>query len=272
MSQERITAAVTELAALGLRSELLFTQDARGRLLRVRETAGAEAPRFYLARGPLANVWRFRADLPREVVVRLARLAGKERPLSGPGFGLDGARSADVTHPPPERMEAFRQALRAHGEIRHEYRGPAFRFPATVPADPDPATDGELVHLDARREADRLLLMSLDDPGGWTLSDLATPSELLPQTDCFAIVRGGELVSACWTSRFLSGVGAEAGVHTRASERGRGFAPRVVNAWARAMRESGTEPRYSTEWTNAASLAVARRLGLVLSCEDLHFR
>ena len=99
---------------------------------------------------------------------------------------------------------------------------------------------------------------------------MATPSYLLPQTDCFAIVRGGEVLSACWTSRFLAGVAAEAGVRTRESERGQGFAIRVVAAWARAMRDSGTEPLYSTEWTNAASRGVARRLGLILCGEDLH--
>ena len=263
-----MTAASTELDTLARRTELLFTQDVRGRLLQVRETDGEVAPRFYLARSALGNVWRFRADLPREIVVKLARLAGKERPLPP----IDCVLAPGAQCPPPERVEAFREALRGHAEIRQEHRGPAFRFPAVLPDAHELATDGELVRLDAGRKADRALLMnSTGGSDSIDLSQLATPSEWLPQTDCFAIVRGDEVVSACWTSRFLFGVGAEAGVRTRESERRCGFALRVVSAWARAMRDSGTEPLYSTEWTNAASRGVARRLGLILCGEDLHF-
>ena len=38
---------------------------------------------------------------------------------------------------------------------------------------------------------------------------------------------------------------------------------RVTAAWAREVRASGRVPLYSTSWTNTASLAVARRLGVV---------
>jgi hypothetical protein len=44
----------------------------------------------------------------------------------------------------------------------------------------------------------------------------------------------------------------------------------VVAAWARAIRESGGEPLYSTSWDNKASRGVARKLGLLLYGEDLH--
>jgi len=270
-------AGTTALDALARRSELLFTQDARGRLLGLRETGEALAPRFYLARGPLGCIWRIRADLPREIVVALARLAGKEGPLAAGTGAIDDC-------PPPERMEAFRNVLRQHGPILHEYRGPAFRFPAVIPdageLAKEPATNEtsgrpEALRLDARRQADRALLMKTSDdvanPDELALSWLDHPSELSPQTDCFAIVRGRQIVSACWTARALPGVGVEAGVRTIASQRGRGFAPIAVAAWARSMREGGLEPHYSTEWTHKASRAVARRLGLILFAEDLHF-
>lgn len=272
------SAGATELDAWVRRIELLFTHDADGRLLRVRETDGAVAPRFYLGRSALGNVWRFRAELPPDVVVKLARLAGKERPLQS---ASDGAQGGLSDPPPPERAEAFRQVLRSHAEVSREYRGPAFGFPATIPSDSEltsaagrgSSSDLELVRLDASREADRWHMLTPIDEGDRAapaLSGLLTPSPLLPQTDCFAILRAGEVISACWTSRSLSGVGAAAGVRTRASEQGQGLAIRVVAAWARGMRESGTEPQYGTEWTNTASRGVARRLGLIFCGEDFH--
>lgn len=271
---------------LSFRCELLFTHDAEGRMLRLRETDGAIAPRFYLGRGPLYNVWRFRADLPGALTAALARLVGKERALPVAA----GRLSSDPPWPPAERMEAFRQVLRGHGESGPEYRGPAFRFPDVIQDAPAPQTPGELVRLASTPQADRALQSlwadsgdasvahprepardPFDPPGLPGLPDLPDRPDPRPATDCFAIVRGGRIVSACWTSRFLPGVAAEAGVETRSLERGQGHALRVVSAWASAMRQSGVEPLYSTAWSNAASRAVARKLGLVPYGEDLHF-
>ena len=44
----------------------------------------------------------------------------------------------------------------------------------------------------------------------------------------------------------------------------------VVAGWARAVREAGVEPLYSTSWQNAASRAVARKLALVPFGSDVH--
>jgi predicted GNAT family acetyltransferase len=61
---------------------------------------------------------------------------------------------------------------------------------------------------------------------------------------------------------------AEAGVETDAAFRGLGFAARVTAAWALAIRASGRIPLYSTSWSNTASLAVARKLGLTQYATD----
>ncbi len=51
--------------------------------------------------------------------------------------------------------------------------------------------------------------------------------------------------------------------------RGRGYASLATAAWASAVRASGREPLYSTDWQNAASQAVARHLGLTSCGEHL---
>ena len=57
--------------------------------------------------------------------------------------------------------------------------------------------------------------------------------------------------------------------HARERHRGARYAPRIVAVWARAVRALGAEPFYRTDWQNAASRAVARKLGLFPYGTDL---
>src|SRR6185436_13781001 len=82
-----------------------------------------------------------------------------------------------------------------------------------------------------------------------------------------AVVEHGQAVSVCFCAR-RSDVAAEAGLETAAAFRGRGLAARVTAAWALAIRASGRLPIYSTSWSNHASLAVARKLGLAACASD----
>jgi len=77
----------------------------------------------------------------------------------------------------------------------------------------------------------------------------------------------GGVVALCHSARSTPGA-AEAGVETASAYRGRGFAGAVVSRWAVAVRAEGRVPIYSTQWTNHASRAVARKLGLMPFGED----
>jgi predicted GNAT family acetyltransferase len=90
------------------------------------------------------------------------------------------------------------------------------------------------------------------------------PEELGPTA---VIVEDGVVVSFCFCARLTDEV-AEAGVETVEAYRRRGYALEVVQLWARAVWETGRRPLYSTAWENAASQAVASRLGLQMYAED----
>ncbi len=85
-----------------------------------------------------------------------------------------------------------------------------------------------------------------------------------------AVYEDGHAVSVCFCARRTS-VAAEAGIETAPSFRGRSFAPRVAIAWANHVRSQGLTPIYSTDWSNTASLAVARKLGLLCFATGFSF-
>jgi predicted GNAT family acetyltransferase len=72
---------------------------------------------------------------------------------------------------------------------------------------------------------------------------------------CMVMVEDGVAVSICACAR-LTADAAEAGLETHERYRGRGHAANVVAAWARAIRDSGRIPLYSTDWDNHASRAI----------------
>ncbi|HKW12755.1 MAG TPA: GNAT family N-acetyltransferase, partial [Gemmatimonadaceae bacterium] len=85
----------------------------------------------------------------------------------------------------------------------------------------------------------------------------------------FALVVDRQAVSVCASVR-LTAHAHEAGVDTARAYRRRGYAACVAAAWARAVRDLGRTPLYSTSWQNEASRAVARQLGLIQFGCDLH--
>jgi RimJ/RimL family protein N-acetyltransferase len=196
------------------------------------------------------------------IVVAPHRISVTREPTStrAPSFVL--VRSADScewavgAHVEPElaaRLDALAQSEPPSADLRaplvNAYpgiveSGPSFRFPYELP------------------EVDGIVTVETEEPlirhfKGWKPGEIAAG-----YGPVFAIAVDGAPVSVCFCARKTDD-DAAAGVETAEAFRGRGFAPRVTIAWARAMHASGREPGYGTAWTNHASLAVARKLGLV---------
>lgn len=216
------------IATPALYLETGFVTDGAGRIVGTREPNRGPGPLFTLARGALGCAWRVRADVPADVARELCRLAGQEPPAT------------ELAAPPlhAERYAALLPGARADG-------GPAMSFPDPIDLDP-----GDVESIEDEQRLARHFR-------GWKPGELAAGCSPM-----FAILDGADPVSVCFCAR-RSDVAAEAGVETAAAFRGRGLAPRVTAAWARAIRDCGRLPLYSTSWTNTASLAVANKLGLI---------
>jgi RimJ/RimL family protein N-acetyltransferase len=230
---------------LRIQVETLFTCDARGRMLRVNEPDGKPAPRFFLGRSASGKVWRFRHDIDEALVVVLEDACRAER--AGEKF---------LT--PPYGVARYEEILAGAAPVRHVSTGPVYRFPAWKDWKERPE-DGEGRGVLVTEANAHLLHPHLD---AW-LGDVPTRQPMV------AVVVGGSAVSLCASVR-IGTEAHEAGVDTAPEFRGRGYAAVAVNAWARAVRELGVIPLYSTSWSNAASQAVARKLGLLRFGSDLH--
>lgn len=225
---------------LDLQIDALFTHDPDGRIRAINEPGGGPAPRFFFGRTRAGNRWRVRHDLPGDVARRLDALAAAE-PI------------ADDLQAEPRNLAGFLATLREVGEVQSVWSGPAYRFPDALP----PPGDTTRLAL-----ADLSLLRQL----GWNAETEAR--EFAAREPYLAVIADGGAVSVCFSAR-LTARAAEAGVETLATHRGRGHAPAVVAAWVRAVRATGRIPLYSTSWDNAASRAVARKLGLIMYGADL---
>ncbi len=126
--------------------------------------------------------------------------------------------------------------------------GPAFTFPSVLPTPADILPIATLAQLEHHFR-------------GWTADELPERAPIL------ALEQEGHAASVCFSAR-RSAVAAEAGVETAQRFRGRGLAGLVTAAWAQAIRASGRLAIYSTSWSNAPSLAVARKMGLTMCAND----
>jgi len=223
-----------DLAELGIGAQ--FTHDRDGRMVAENEPDGDgdPAPRVFVTWTGSGYAWRVRHDVPEVVVQRLEALVAAQ-----PVTGDLGSQSV--------QPDAMLDALRGDREPQIGFQGPAYRFPATMPATIEVTrisrANLQLLH----RVVPNLDALDRDFDGvePW-----------------MAVVQDGAAVATCYSCR-LSGRAAQARVDTAPPYRGRGYAPAMVAAWAQAVRETGRVPLYGTTWDNMASQAVARKLGLV---------
>ena len=208
-----------------LQLQTLFLLDGEGRISATRSPEPSPGPLFMLIRGTASCAWAVREDVPREIADELNGLAREEPPVS------------DLRQDP---VHAERYKSLVSGGVDS---GPAFTFPEKIEQPRRTVLIDEIQLLDHHFS-------------GWKASEIP---ERMP---IVAVVEEGYPVSVCFCAR-RSNVAAEAGLETAVAFRGRGLGSRVAAAWALAIRASGSVPLYSTSWSNHASRAVARKLGLV---------
>ncbi len=226
-----------------LQLQTLFALDDEQRITSTREPGGTRGPLFCLVRGVDTCAWAVRADLPKQIAEELQDLARLEPPASN--FQDAPMRAADFL-----AVLAGRTGPECDIATKcSRSDGPAFVFPLSLVQPP-----GVVAIQD-----EALLAHNF---GGWVPGEIAAG-----RSPVLAIIESGRPVSICFSAR-KSAIAAEAGVETADASRGRGFGPRVVAAWALAMQASGRVPLYSTSWTNSASLAIARKLGLMTYASD----
>jgi RimJ/RimL family protein N-acetyltransferase len=218
-----------------LHVEALYTCDAAGRLLTVNDSSGAPAPRFFFGCTPNGNSLWFRHDIDTALADDIRQLC-ESQPT-----GIDVVDA-----------EPFIARLSRDEPVRKTWAGPAYHFLATLPS-----IGSDVVRV--TRDNATILSPYLED---W-LGDVTTCAPMA------AALADGKAVSVCGSVR-ITPHAHEAGVDTNREFRQRGYATRAVDAWARAVRELGRVPLYSTSWNNTASRALAKRLGLIQFGSDLH--
>lgn len=218
-------------ATAALQLATLYRFNPHGRLVSTLEPDNPPAPAFVLIRDAQRAVWALHQDLSPSVADTVGAWAADEGPLVHP-------------EDPPVHAAQYRETLGGPVEA-----GPAFRFPGDLP---EPA--------DVVRIQDRAFLARYFG-GGW--EDILAED----RQPVMGIVRDKAAISVCFSARW-GDAAAEAGVETAEAARGHGLAPRVVAAWAAAVREAGHVPLYSTSWSNSASRRVAAKLGLIVYAAD----
>ena len=98
---------LSDLELMSIHVGALFTHNAESRLLFVNEPdrAVAPAPRLFLGRTRVVNIWRFRANLPENLIRELDSLCADE-PLVNTEF-----------NEPPRHVERYMRLIEKHAPV-----------------------------------------------------------------------------------------------------------------------------------------------------------
>ena len=213
----------------------LFVESADNGLKYIREPGFAEpellpAPRFFMSRSPNKNIWRFRYDVPDNLVKTIQHLCLAEPKVTD--FTTPHLHASDI-----------RQLLDEHCPITQEWSGPAYWIPKQ-----------------ANLSANTVLITEENAPVlepyfPWKI----TSKSNFRTSPVVATVVDNEAVSICYCAR-ITDKASEAGVETVESFRGHGYAGQAVARWAEVIRQSGIIPLYSTSWDKLGSQRVADKL------------
>lgn len=221
-----------------MHARALYTHDGNSRIRSVNEPVSGVASRFFLGRTISGNLWRFRSDLPGDLVSDLEKLCR-------------GEPETNALSKLPEFREKYIRLLESQTPIERVGSGPAYWFSTEVVPGLQPTEINET-------NAD-LLRGGFED---WLVD--------MPHRRPFmAMVEDGRAVSVCASVR-ITNAAHEAGVKTLPAYRQKGHAVNVVAGWASAVRKMRAIPLYSTSWDNTASRIVAARLGLSMFGVDFH--
>ena len=180
---------IEPMELLNIQVSALFTDDGNERLKYIREPGFDEseldaAPRFFMGRTLQGNIWRFRYDLPGDVVQTVEQICHNE-PVA-----------LNLFHP-PHYIAAIRSALAEHKPIDEEERGPAYWIPNSI---------GSSANSVLISETNKSLL---ETHFPWKI----TSQSNFQTAPLVATVHEGKAVSICYCARITS-VAAEAGVET----------------------------------------------------------
>lgn len=239
----------------------LYGVDAQGRLRCVNEIGEPPAPLFYMGRTLEGNTWRFRHDLPADMVDELDYLCDAE-PVA-----------TDLTTP-PQNYASIWAVLREHATLQGqaEYRGLAYWMPTGIEngiengIDVATADKIDVVPITASNSTCCQTTFPWLPP--LLRESLADDQNMGPIA---AVLVRARAVALCFCSR-RPGQATEAGVETLAAYRGQGYGTAAVAAWAAMVRRLGCLPLYSAAWDNFASQAIARKLQMVTYGADWSIR
>jgi hypothetical protein len=238
---------------LATQAATLFDLTESGRLRRENSPDRSPAPRLWLAGSTAGNVVRLRDDVPSRIAHAVEALARRERPLA----------EADAV---PAHLDDYVELLGVEGSVEAVSRSLTYAVPSplryehAVHVVASGSPDGETLYAQLAAEGMPAALAELG---------FVDAGHLWPPW-CAAL-DAGAIVSVAFAAR-LSSLGAEVGVVTIPSSRGRGFAAAATAGWASLPSLRDRVRLYSTDLRNVSSRRVAERLRLPFVGSSLWIR